>query len=355
MSLTFKTLSNKSGMPPGSLIHVGAVIDTETRMSVTQYNKDKIEEHEIESVDEVLNYKGSDAVTWLVVEGLSNTAVVERIGAIFGIHQLVLEDILNTQQRPKFEDYDDYFYIVLKSITVEDRHFTLSSEQVSILLVDNVVIVFKEKQDDLCQPIQRRIRKSKGQIRTFGADYLIYTILDTIVDQYFHLLDSLEEVIGPIEDGLLASEISHDVLKTIQRMKRQVSYIRRYVSPVRELLAEMLRSESELIQQKTDIYLRDVADHTIRVIESIDSYRDIMTGLLEMYTSVVSNKMNEIMKVLTIFASIFIPLTFIVGIYGMNFDYMPELHWKWAYPVLWGLFIVIPVVLLVYFKRKKWL
>lgn len=355
MTDTFATASDKSGMPPGSLVHIGEVHEKETNISVVNYNKENIEEQQIQSIDEILQFRDSNTTTWVIIEGLTRVDIVERIGSIFNIHQLVLEDILNTHQRPKLEKYDNCLYIVLKSISAEDERFNVSYEQISILLVGKFVIVFKEKKDELFSSLLRNIEKSKGQIRNYGSDYLTYAILDTIVDHYFKLIDSLDDAITPLEDSLLSTELSQDVLSSIQRLKREVIHIRRYVSPVRELLAEILRSESELINPNTRIYLRDVSDHTIRVIESIESYRDILTGLVEIYISGVSNKMNEIMKVLTIFASIFIPLTFIVGIYGMNFEYMPELKWKWAYPVLWVLFISISVALLGYFKRKKWL
>ncbi len=227
--------------------------------------------------------------------------------------------------------------------------------QISLLVLKNFVFVFKEKKDALFHPIQKRIRSKRDRLRKFGTDYLTYTILDIIVDQNFIVIDSLDDAINSIEDTLLASEPTKDTLNTIQRLKREVANIRKHVSPIRELIAGMLCSESELIDEKTHIYLKDVSDHAIRIIESIESYRDILIGLLDIYISIVGNKMNEIMKVLTIFASIFIPLTFLAGIYGMNFEYMPELKWKWAYPALWSVFITISVVLLIYFKRKKWL
>lgn len=355
MSESFNTPSDKAGFAPGSLVHVGAVLDTATRITVTQYTPDLIEEQQLQSIEEIQNYKDSERTTWVVIEGLTDIDIVERIGAILGIHHLVLEDILNTHQRPKFEEYDDHLYIVLKGVTVIDQHFNLSYEQISILLVDRMVIMFKEKKDELFSPLQRRLRKSKGQLRRYGPDYLSYEILDTIVDHYFTIIDSLDDAITSVEDSLLASEQDHELLQTIQKLRREVILIRRYISPVRELLAEMLRSESDLLDEKINIYLRDVSDHAVRVTDSIESYRDILTGLQEIYISGVSNKLNEIMKVLTVFASIFIPLTFLAGIYGMNFEYMPELKWRWAYPALWALFIIIPVTLLVYFKRKKWL
>lgn len=355
MTESLSNTSKKLGLPPGSLVHVGDVLEATSRMTVIDYSKENVEEQQIQSVDDILKYKDSDTVTWVIIEGLTNVDIVERIGTIFGIHQLVLEDILNTHQRPKFEEYDGYLYIVLKSLVSEDEEFRVTYEQISLLVLNNFVFAFKEKKDDVFRPVQQRIRTSKGRLRQQGADYLAYAILDTIVDQNFILIDSLDEAVTSLEDSLLASEPTQDALNTIQRLKREIIGIRRHVSPVRELLAGMLRSESELIDEKTHIYLRDVSDHAVRIIESIESYRDILSGLLDIYISSVSNKMNEVMKVLTVFASIFIPLTFLAGIYGMNFEYMPELKWKWAYPALWTAFITIPVVLLIYFKRKKWL
>ena len=355
MTKSSSTTSKKSGLPPGSLVHVGEILGAETRMSIINYSRNNFEEKIIQSVDNILEYKDSDSITWVIVEGLANVDIVERIGVMFDIHQLVLEDILNTHQRPKFEEYDDYLYIVLKCLLPDSDTFSVSYEQISLLVLNDFVFMFKEKQDDIFQSVQQRIRTSKSRLREQGADYLAYAILDHVVDQCFILIDSLDEAVTSLEDRLLESDPTKDMLNQIQRLKREIISIRRHVSPIRELLAGMLRSESELINEKTHIYLRDVSDHTIRVIESIESYRDILTGLLDIYISSVSNKMNEIMKVLTVFASIFIPLTFLVGIYGMNFKHMPELEWKWAYPSLWVVFIVVPIVLLVYFKRKKWL
>lgn len=355
MSESLSKPSDKSGMRPGSLVHVGEVLEPETRMTVIDYSKETLEQTQFQSIDEILKYKDSATVTWVIIEGLTSVDIIESIGKNFCIHQLVLEDILNTHQRPRFEEYDDHLYIVLKCLFSEVEPFSVSYEQVSLLVLRNFVFLFKEKTDDLFQPVMQRINNSKGRFRSLGADYLTYAILDTIVDQNFILIDSLDEAITTLEDSLIASEPTQDTLNTIQKLRREIVSIRRQVSPVRELMAEMLHCESELIDQKTHIYLRDVSDHAIRVIESVELYRDILTGLLDIYLSSVSKKMNEVMKVLTVFASIFIPLTFLAGIYGMNFEYMPELKWKWAYPVLWGIFFMVPVVLLIYFKRKKWL
>ncbi len=354
MSGSISRASGKSGFPPGSLIHVGDVRESITRISVIDYSKDAVTEQEIKSLDEILQYKETSTVTWVVIEGLTNVELVEKIGALFAIHPLVLEDILNTHQRPKFEEYGDYLYIVLKSLMPENGQFTVNYEQISLLVLKNFVFTFKEKQDTLLHPLMQRIRNSKGRFRSQGSDYLTYAILDTVVDQNFVLMDALDESINGLEDELFTHP-TPKVLTGIQLLKREIIGIRRNTSPVRELMAGLLRSESELISEYTRLYLRDVSDHTIRVMELVESYRDILSGLLDIYLSSVSHKMNEVMKVLTVFASIFIPLTFLAGIYGMNFEYMPELKWKWAYPALWGAFVAIPVVLLVYFRRKKWL
>ena len=355
MTDTPSVVSDKSGMPPGSLVHIGDIHDVITTVSVIDYSSDSIDEARIDSIEDLVKYKNSKTITWVTVEGLTNIDVIEHIGKAFGVHQLVLEDILNTHQRPKFEDYDDYLFIVIKCLVSKHEKFELAHEQISILMFKNLVFLFKEKKDELFYPVHKRLRASRGRFRSLGTDFLTYTLLDTIVDQNFVLIDSLDEAISAIEARLLSHESGQEVLSDIQRLSREVVHVRRFVSPVRELMSEMLRSEAGLIQEQTRIYLRDIADHALRVIELVESYRELLTGLLDIYITSVSNRTNDVMKVLTVFASIFIPLTFITGIYGMNFEFMPELKLRWAYPVLWAIFIVIPALLLIYFKRKKWL
>ncbi|GJL71649.1 MAG: magnesium transport protein CorA [Nitrosomonas sp.] len=354
MQASIVKISDKAGLPPGSLVHVGDILESKTKISLIDYSRESFEEKQIHSLDEILDYKHRETITWVIIEGLANVKIVGEIGKIFAIHPLVLEDILNTNQRPKFEEYDDYLFLVLKSCQSESTQFSIVYEQISLLILDNFVFTFKEKTDDLLSAIVQRISTSNGRFRSLGTDYLAYVVLDTIVDQNFILMDRLDETITSLEDSLLA-EPTRDTLNAIQKVKRELITIRRYLSPVRELIAELLRSESGLIRESTQIYFRDVSDHTIRVIELIESYRDILSNLLDIYVSNTSNRLNEVMKVLTVFASIFIPLTFLTGIYGMNFEHMPELKWKWAYPALWIAFITIPIVLIVYFKRKKWL
>jgi len=354
MSDSLTSISDKAGMPPGSLVHVGYAHEGECSISVIDYSKENIEERSIHSIDEILSYLDSNTVTWLNIEGLKDIEPIDSIGRILNIHPLVLEDILNTHQRPKFEEHDDYLYIVLKSLSVENEASYVGYEQISILVLNNIVVTFKERKDEIFTPLKQRLKNSKGRIRNMGTDYLAYAILDTIVDQMFFILDSIDETIETTEERLLQNPTSES-LTNIQQIKRELIHIRKSTSPLRELLAEILRSDTALIHEKTHIYFRDVYDHVLRITETIESYRDLLSGLLDIYMSSISNKMNEVMKVLTVFASIFIPLTFIAGIYGMNFEYMPELKWRWAYPALWVSFISIPVVLIIYFKRKKWL
>jgi magnesium transporter len=354
MSESYRNSSKKTGLPPGSLVHVGDVLETVSKITLVDYSKESVEERQLGSLDEIQAYRDRDSVTWVIVEGLTNVDVIENVGSLFGIHPLVLEDILNTHQRPKFEEYEDYLFLVLKCLLSEGEEFSVNSEQISLLVLDNFVFTFKEKADDLLAPLLLHIRNGKSRFRSLGSDYLMYAILDTIVDQGFILMEALDDAVTALEDALFANPTQH-TLNKIQKLKREVITVKRRMSPIRELMSGLLRSQSGLIHESTYLYLRDVSDHTTRVLESVESYREILSGLLDIYMSSLSNKMNEVMKVLTVFASIFIPLTFLVGIYGMNFEYMPELKWKWAYPALWAVFIAIPAVLLVYFKKKKWL
>ncbi|MFU8787661.1 MAG: magnesium/cobalt transporter CorA [Methylobacter sp.] len=354
MSESLSYASEKSGLPPGSLVHVGEVHENEHKITVIDYNKTALTQRTIKSIDELLPYQATDSITWVIIDGLQDVSIIDAIGQHFGIHALILEDILNTHQRPKFEEFDDYLFIVVKALAVPDDEFGVDYEQVSLLLLNNIVFTFKEKPDAIFDPLFTRLDNEKSQIRTLGADYLTYIIMDSIVDEYFTLQDSFDELIEAVEDELLANPTAQ-TLATIQKIRRELIFLRRSVSPLRELLSAILRSESPLLDAKTQRYFRDVYDHVIRVTEAIESYRDLIAGMLDIYLSSVSNKMNETMKVLTVFASIFIPLTFIAGVYGMNFEFMPELKWRWGYPALWLVFIGISVSLLRFFKKKHWI
>ncbi len=354
MTESLTSMSQKAGLPPGSLVHVGEVLEPETWLSIIDYSQETLKERVVDSVEQLLPYKETDTVTWVNVEGLKNINLIRDIGQLFEIHSLVLEDILNTNQRPKIEDHDDYLYIVLNKLLLKDDGFSVCNEQISILVLKGFVFTFKERRDDSLLPIKQRIQKQKGPLRKLGVDRLLHAIIDKIVDEYFAIQDSLDEVIDSIEDNLLAN-LSTGELKAIQQVRHGLTSMRKSISPLRDMLRVIQHSEFSLIANETKVYFRDIYDHVIHLSETIETHKDIVSNLLDIYILGVSSKTNEVTKVLTIFASIFIPLTFIVGIYGMNFEYMPELKWKWAYPLLWVLLITIPTALIIYFKKKKWL
>jgi magnesium transporter len=353
MSTSLKYASDKTGLGPGSLIHVGDVLQSDTRMTLIDYNNEHYEERSISGLDQVLAYRKKESITWVIIEGLADASIIESIGKHFRIHPLVLEDILNTHQRPKLEEHDDYLFVVVKSLMPENGDFVVKHEQISLLVLRNFIFTFKEKADSLLTPVLRRLENSRGRFRSMGSDYLMYAVLDTIIDQNFDIMDQLEETLVSLEDEIFSNP-TPALLEKIHEIKLEVIKMRRYISPIRDLTAGLLRSESELIDQSTRIYLRDVHDHVLRIIESIETHRDILSSLLEIYLSSISSKLNEVMKVLTVFSSVFIPLTFITGIYGMNFESMPELKWAWGYPAVWLVFIATSAALFLFFKRKGW-
>jgi len=288
------------------------------------------------------------------VDGIHQVEVLELLGECFGLHPLVLEDILNTDQRPKMEDFSEYIFVVLKTFSYNDQSDEVEPEQISLILGPSLVLSFQERAGDVFDPIRERIRNGKGRIRRMGADYLAYALLDSIVDHYFIVLEQVGEDVEFLEEELVTNP-TPETLQTIHNLKREMIFLRKSVWPLREVIGALERGESSLIKESTGIYLRDVYDHTIQVIDTIETFRDMISGMLDIYLSSVSNRMNEVMKVLTIIATIFIPLTLVAGIYGMNFQYMPELGWRWGYPIVWLVMLVIGAVMLVYFRRKKWL
>jgi magnesium transporter len=352
MSRLIKKRSNTIGLPPGSLIHVGDKKSEEVKVTVIDYNEKNFEEIEVKNVEDCFPFKDKPSVTWINIDGVSKTEIIEKIGNNYGLHPLVSEDILNTGQRPKLEDYENYIYVVLKMLYQPKNE--IISEQVSIILGKNYVLSFQETSGDVFQNIRDRIRNGKGRIRKMGADYLAYSLIDSIVDNYYIVLETLGDKLEEIEDNVVNNPIP-DTLKTIHSMKRELIFLKKSIWPLREVINNLHRAESTLIEKSTTIFIRDLSDHTIQVVDTIESFREMNSGMLDIYMSSVSNKMNEVMKVLTIFAAIFIPLTFIAGIYGMNFQYMPELGWQWGYFTVIGFMAFVGIVLLFYFKMKKWM
>jgi magnesium transporter len=354
MARFFKKVLKKVAQPPGTLIHIGEKKTEITSITELAYDKDNVYEKKIANLDEYSIKKGFKGVMWINVNGIHDTSIIEKLGNLFNIHSLVLEDILNTFQRPKVEDFDDYMFLVLKMLRYDKEKKEIFSEQVSFIVGPEVVITFQEIEGDVFQPVRERIQKGKGKIRRMNADYLLYTLMDALVDNYFLIMEAIGEDIEDIEAQLLKNAIP-ETLHQVQKLRKELIYLRKGVWPLREILNTLLRGESSLIKKSTLIYLRDVYDHTIQVIETTETFRDLVSGLQDLYLSSVSNRMNEIMKVLTIIATIFIPLTFIAGIYGMNFDFMPELKWKFGYFIIWGIMCILAIGMIIYFKRKKWL
>jgi len=354
MQRLIKKRSHKAGLPPGTLVHVGERKAEKVKIRILDYDEVGFEEEEAKTIEESFSFRDKPTVTWINIDGLHEVEIIEKLGSHFGLHPLLLEDILNTDQRPKMEDYGDYIFVVLKMLYPGENRDEIETEQVSLILGSNFVISFQEREGDVFGPIRDRIRKNKGRIRKTGSDYLAYTLLDAIVDNYFQIL---ENVGGKIEDTeqQLATNPSPETLQYIRELKNEMIFLRKSIWPLRELINGLERCESTLIHESTGAYLRDVYDHTIQIIDTVESYRDMISGMVDIYLSSISNKMNEVMKVLTIFASIFIPLTFVAGIYGMNFEFMPELKWHWGYFALLAVMALIGISLVFYFKRKRWL
>lgn len=326
------------------------------KISLIDYSKNSYQEKTIKSISECFPFKNKPTVTWINVDGLQQKQALEQLGKCYGFHHLVIEDIYHTRQRPKVEDYEEYFYIVLRMVYYQNNNINqLSSEQISLVLSSKYVISFQEGiRGDVFDPVRKRIKSGKNRIVNFGTDYLTYSLIDAIVDNYFTVIEKLGDKIEDLEEELL-TEPTPETLKNIDNLKRIIIDLRRSIWPLREVISRMQREDSPLIKDSTKVYLRDVYDHTVLVIENIETLRDILAGMIEIYLSSISNKMNEIMKVLTIISTIFIPLTFVVGLYGMNFDFMPELRSPWGYPAVLLIMASVAIGMLFYFKKKKWL
>ncbi|MFO7558412.1 MAG: magnesium/cobalt transporter CorA [Desulfobacterales bacterium] len=349
-----KKWSHKAGSSPGTLVHIGEKLRDEARISLMDYDEKQLTEREIGSMEEAFPLKDLPTNTWINVCGLHDIELIEKVGRHFQIHPLTLEDILNTGQRPKWENFENYFYIVLKMLHFSESENLVISEQVSLIVGENFLISFQESVGDVFDPVRDRIRKGRRQIRKGGCDYLAYALIDSVVDHYFLILEKISERIEILETALLENP-KPETLHVIHDLKRETIYLRKQIWPLREVISRFAKEETNLILETTHVYLRDVYDHTIQIIDTIESFRDLLSGMIDLYLSTISNKMNEVMKLLTIIATIFIPITFVAGIYGMNFKVMPELEWEWGYPAVWAVMAAIVSVLILFFRRKRWL
>ena len=349
-----KKRSVKAGMPPGSLVHIGETPAQAVSIELIGYDPATFEEQRFQTVDDCLPHLERSGITWVNVEGVHDVEIIRHLGERFALHPLVLEDIVNTVQRPKIEDYDSYLFIVLRMLKpTGGGEFT--SEQLSMILGPSYLFTFQEGiQGDVFDTVRERLRNGKGKSRGMGEDYLAYALIDAIVDNYFNVLEDMGERIVNLEENLTLSPDKATLIE-INTIKQEIIFLRKAVWPLREAVSFLERGDSRLLSPSTRLYFRDVYDHTVQVIDTVETYRDLLSGMLDLYLSSISNRINEVMKFLTVIGTIFMPLTFLVGVYGMNFKHMPELEWHNGYFMLWGLMIVLTIVMSIYFKRKRWL
>ncbi len=346
--------SRKTGLPPGSLVHIGLERAEKTRITILDYDAEHVEEREIHAVEELAPYVGKPSVTWIDVAGIHEPKVIEQIGCQFQIHPLLMEDIMNTTQRPKIDDLGKYICLILKILSFDETTMELRIEQLSIVFSDDFVLSFQESESGIFKPLRDRIRNSLGRIRKMGTDYLTYSLLDAVVDHYFVVMEKMGEKIDSLEDEVVSNP-KREILRSVQQLRDEILLVRRSVWPLREVISLLERAESPLVDKSSSFFFRDVYEHTIQVMDTVDTYRDILSGMFDIYLSSVSNRLNEVMKVLTIIATIFMPLTFLAGVYGMNFENMPELKWQYGYFMVLGVMLAVAMGMLVYFRKKKWI
>lgn len=349
-----KKRERKVGLPPGTPVFVGRQKIDKVEVTIIEYNTLKCEEKTLSNIEEILQLEKSSSVIWINIIGLHDIDFIERFGQKFNLHPLLLEDIINTDQRPKIDDYENHLYCVLKMLDFNDEVKSIVIEQISLILGINYVISFQEQPEDVFDPVRDRLKNNKGKIRSLGADYLFYALLDVLVDNYFLVIEKLGDIIEFLEEEVVEDPHT-ETLQTIHNLKTNIIYLRKAIWPLREIISKLERIGSKLILDNTQRYLRDVYDHIIQVIDTIETLRDIVSGLLDIYLSSISNRMNQIMKVLTIVSTIVIPMTVISGIYGMNFQYMPELHWILGYPMALVFMGLIAIIMISYFWKKDWL
>ena len=349
-----KRRSKQPGLAPGTLVHIGEKKTEKTKITLIKYDETSYQEKDVQSIEECFSLEDARTIKWINIDGIHHIETIRKIGDHYSLHPLTLEDILNTEQRPKMDDYEDYIFVVLKMFFYIEEHHELMVEQVSLIFRPGLVISFQEKEGDVFNPIRERMRNTKSRIIRHGSDYLAYALLDAVVDHYFVILERVGERIEYLQEQLIAEQ-DNQTLQDIHKLKREMIFLRKSAWPLREIINKMEREESPLIQETTVVYLRDIYDHVMQVIDTIETFREMISGMFDLYLTSISNRMNEVMKVLTIIATMFIPLTFIAGVYGMNFRYMPELEWHWGYYAVLVVMAVIGVAMLVYFRRKKWI
>jgi len=349
----FRSSPKQIGLPPGTLIHVGQQKVEHSSITFIDYDPDHFSMESDVPIERCRNLKSSPTVSWINLDGIHDVAEVEAIGTLFELHPLALEDILNTGHRPKVDDYENYMLIILKMLHFDEQANQVQAEQISLVLTGNNVLTFQERPGDVFDGVRERLKRKSGRIRQRGPDYLAYALIDSIVDSYFHILEKIGDRLEHLERELI-HQPSEEILQQIHHLKGQLVFLRKSVWPLRDVTNSLLHDEWPLLSEATHVYLRDLYDHNIQIQDTLEIFNNTASGLIDLYMSSLSQRMNEVMKVLTIMASMFIPLTFIAGVYGMNFELMPELKWRWGYPMVWALMISCAAGMLVYFKKKKW-
>lgn len=354
MSKFVKKTSRVIGQAPGTLTHIGNNINEDVKITLIEYNENLYDERKLESIEECYESRRNKNVKWVNVDAIDKVDIIAKVGEEFNFHPLMLEDILNSGQRPKYDDYEDYVFIVMKMLYYNEQKREITAEQISFVIAENFVFSFQEFEGDVFDNVRERLRGGRRNIRNTGPDYLAYALIDAIVDSYFIILEKIGDESDRIEEELVDTP-SKQTMQSIHKLRREIIYLRNSIWPLREVVSALLRDDETVFKDNTLIYLRDVYDHIIQIIDTVETYRDMTSGMLDTYLSSISNKTNDVMKVLTIFSTTFIPLTFIAGVYGMNFDYFPELHWKGSYIGFWVVCAIIFAIMMRYFRKKDWI
>ena len=349
-----KQRSRKAGLPPGTPVHTGEVKSEHTMITALHYAAETVNEKELSGAEECRNWLGREGVLWINVAGLGDVPALQEIGKIFGLHPLIVEDIVNTDQRPKIEDYGNVFYVVIRLIVYGNNDNEVHTDQVSLVVGKDFVLSFLEQSSGVFDAVRERVRHMQGRICSQGPDYLLYRLMDTVVDDYFGTLERVGDETEDLEDAIVGGADAND-LNEIHRLRRQMIHLRKAVWPLRDVIGTLAHGESSLIERETMIYFRDVYDHAVQAMDTIETYRDTLSATLDMYLSGVNLRQNEVMKVLTVIATIFLPISFLAGLWGMNFKNMPELDRPWGYPAALLVMLCVVAAMLVFFKRKKWM
>ncbi len=353
MSRLLKKSKNEIGIAPDELLFRGEKKINEILLRLIDFDSNSFTEETIKSISDSLKYEAKDTVTWLNVDGLHNPEIMETIASELNFDRLVLADVMNTQGRSTIKEYDNCIYVSVKMLQQDSASALINVENLSLILTDSFLISFQERKGDVFEPVRERIRKQKKRIRNGGTDYLLFALLDVVIDNYIYIISILGEKIDMLEENLLLDP-RQEVINEINSYKRELNFLRKNIKPTREMIISLSKLDSDFINDSTVLHFKELQDNINQASDSSDSYREILSDQLNIYHTTISGKLNDIMKFLTVFSVIFIPLTFIAGIYGTNFDFVPELHYKYSYYIMWAVMITVAVGMLLYFKKKKW-